>query len=94
MWYSEPEQRVAEQEVADLGPAVVEDLRPPVAVLAQPGVFVLVEVGAVEEAEAVDVPGEVGGDPVEDHAEAAPGGSVSTKGLKSSGVPNRLVGAK
>ena len=66
----EPEQGVAEEEVADLGPAVVEDLRAPVAVLAQPGVLVLVEVGAVEVAEAVEVAGEVGGDPVEDHAEA------------------------
>ena len=49
----EPEERVAEEEVADLGPAVVEDLGAPVAVLAQPGVGVLVEVGAVEVAQAV-----------------------------------------
>ena len=68
----EPEQGVAEEEVADLGAAVVEDLRAPVAMLAQAGVFVLVEVRAVEVAEPVDVAGKVGGDPVEDHADAVP----------------------
>ena len=66
----EPEEGVAEEEVADLGPAVIEDLGAPVAVLAQPRVFVFVEVGAVEVAQAVQVVREVRGDPVEDHAEA------------------------
>ena len=66
----EPEQGVAEEEVADLGAAVVEDLRAPVAVLAEPRVLVLVEVGPVEVAQPVQVAREVGGDPVEDHAEA------------------------
>ena len=68
----EPEERVAEQEVADLGPAVVEDLGAPVAVLAEPRVGMLVEMRAVEVAQAVRVVGEVGGDPVEDHAVAVP----------------------
>ena len=68
----EPEERVAEEEVADLGAAVVEDLGAPVAVLAQPRVGVLVEMGAVEVAQAVQVVGEVGGHPVEDHADAVP----------------------
>ena len=71
----EPEQGVAEEEVADLGAAVVEDLRAPVAVLAQPRVLVLVEVGAVEVAQPVEVAGEVGGDPVEDHADSRAGGA-------------------
>ena len=62
----EPEERIAEQEVADLGPAVVEDLGAPVAVLAEPGVGMLVEMRAVEVAQAVRVVGEVGGNPVED----------------------------
>ena len=69
----EPEQGVAEEEVLHLGPAVVEDLRAPVLVLAEPGVLVLVEVGAVEEAEAVEVLGEVAGDPVDQDAEAVAG---------------------
>ena len=60
------------QEVADLGPAVVEDLRAPVAVLAQPGVGMLVEVRPVEVAQAVGIVGEVGRHPVEDHAVAVP----------------------
>ena len=68
----EPEERVAEEEVADLGPAVVEDLGAPVAVFAQPRVGVLVEMGAVEVAQAVQIVGEVGGHPVEDHPEAVP----------------------
>ena len=66
----EPEQRVAEEEVAHLGTAVVEDLGAPVAVFAQPRVGVLVEMGAVEVPQAVQIVGEVRGDPVENHAEA------------------------
>ena len=49
----EPEERIAKQEVADLGAAVVEDLGAPVAMLAQPGVGMLVEMRAVEIAETV-----------------------------------------
>ena len=49
----EPEKRIPEQEVANLGTAVVEDLGAPVAVLAEPGVGMLVEMGAVEIAQAV-----------------------------------------
>jgi hypothetical protein len=61
----EPEQGVAQQEVPDLGAAVVEDLGAPVAVLAQPRVGMLVQVRAVEIAQAVLVAGEVGGHPVQ-----------------------------
>ena len=67
----EPEQGVADQEVGDLGAAVVEDVGVPVVVVPLARVGVLVEVGAVEVAQAVLVVGEVGGDPVEDHADAA-----------------------
>ncbi len=71
MWYlSQPEQGVGEEEVADLVAAVVEDHRAPVGVLALARIFVLVEGGAVEAAEAVGVAGEVGGHPVEEHADA------------------------
>ena len=68
----EPEERVAEQEVANLGPAVVEDLGAPVAMFAQPWVGMLVEMRAVEIAQAVRIVGEVGGNPVEDDAVAVP----------------------
>ena len=71
MWYSsQPEQRVGQQEVADLVAAVVEDQRAPVAVLALARIGVLVERGAVEAREPVGVAREVGGHPVEDHADA------------------------
>jgi hypothetical protein len=67
----EPEQRVADQEVRDLAAAIVEHPRAPVRVLAAARVLVLVKVCPVEEDEAVGVLGEVGGDPVEEHADAA-----------------------
>ena len=41
----EPEEGVAEEEVSDLGAAVIEDLGPPVAMLAHPRVGVLEQVG-------------------------------------------------
>ena len=66
----QPEQRVAEEEVAYLGTAVVENLGAPVAVFAQPRVGVLVKVCAVKVAQAMQVVGEVRGNPVEDHSEA------------------------
>ena len=49
----EPEERVRQQEVADLVAAVVEDERAPVLVLALPRIGVLVERRAVEAREAV-----------------------------------------
>ncbi len=52
--------------------AVVEDVAGPVGVEAAPRIGVLEEVGAVEQAEAVRVGREVRGDPVDDHADAAP----------------------
>ncbi len=64
----QPEEGVGRQVVADLVAAVVEDERTPVRVASLPGVGVIVEVGAVEVAEAVRVFGEVGRDPVDDDA--------------------------
>ncbi len=70
-WYSlQPVQRVGDEEVADLVAAVVEDQRAPVRVRAAARVRVLVERRAVEPREREVVAREVGGHPVEDHAEA------------------------
>jgi len=66
----QPEQGVADQEVAHLIAGVVEDVRAPVRVLALARVGVLVEVRAVEIAQGVPVFGEVGRHPVEDDADA------------------------
>ena len=66
----EPEQSVREQEVAHLGPAEVEDRGPPVLVPAEARIGVLVEVSAVEEAQAVLVHREVRRDPVQDHPDS------------------------
>ncbi len=51
--------------------AVVEDEAVPVGVDALAGIAVLVEVRTVEQSQSVFVVGEVGGHPVEDHADAA-----------------------
>ena len=66
----EPVERVADQVVRDLVPAVVEDQRAPVGLVPPAGVRVLVEVGAVEVREAVRVPGEVRRHPIEEDADA------------------------
>ncbi|MNS29231.1 hypothetical protein D3C72_612260 [compost metagenome] len=66
----QPEERVRDQEVPHLGAAEVEDHGVPLGVLALAGIGVLVEVRAVEVDQAVAVVGEVGGHPVQDHADA------------------------
>ena len=67
----EPVERVGDQEVRHFGAAEVEDVRAPVAVLPPVRVGMLVQGRAVEAAQPVRVAGEVRGDPVEDHAQAA-----------------------
>ena len=67
---AQPEQRVGDQEVADLVAAVVEDQRAPVGVRAAARVGVLVQRGAVEAGQREVVAREVRGHPVEDHADA------------------------
>src|SRR5262245_25983067 len=67
----QPEQGVGQQEVRDLPPAVVVDQRVPVALEAEARIGVLVEMRAVELAEAVRVGREMPGDPVEQEADAA-----------------------
>ena len=66
---AEPVIGAGEQEAPNLVPAVVEDQRVPVGVVSATRIRVLVQVRAVEVREAVLVGGEVGGHPVEDHAE-------------------------
>jgi hypothetical protein len=67
----EPVERVREEEVPHLVPPEVEDERPPVRVRSAARVGVLVEGRPVEPGEGPIVPREVGGDPVEDHADVA-----------------------
>ena len=66
----QPEQRVGDEEVFHLVPAVVEDQGAPVGMLALARVGVLVEMRAIEPGECVRILREVAGDPVEDHADA------------------------
>ena len=66
----EPVRGVGDEEVAHLGAAEVEDVGAPVGVLAEQRVGVLVERGAVELGQRPLVLGEVGGDPVDDDADA------------------------
>ena len=66
----EPVEGVGDEEVAHLGPAVVEDVGAPLGVPAEPGVGVLVERQPVEARERPLVGGEVTRHPVEQHADA------------------------
>jgi hypothetical protein len=66
----EPAQRRRDQERPHLVARVVEDVAGPVGVEAAPRIGVLVEVGAVEPAQAVGVGREVRGHPVDDHPDA------------------------
>ena len=72
----EPVERVRDQEVGDLGPAVVEDQRVPVLVEALARVFVLVERGAVEAGQAMGIGREMAGHPVDQHAQTFGMGGV------------------
>ena len=67
----QPEHGIADEEIADLVAAEVENQRAPVGMLALTGIGVLVESGAVEAGEAVGVFGKVRGDPVDDDPDAA-----------------------
>ena len=69
MEFLEPVHRVRDKEVLDFVAAQVEDVGAPVRVFALARVGVLVAGGAVETAERVRILREVGGNPVEDHAD-------------------------
>jgi hypothetical protein len=68
----DPEQGVGDKVITDLAAPVVEDERPPVGVPTLARVGVLVEVGTVEESEALEVLREVRRDPVDHHADPGP----------------------
>ncbi len=68
----QPEQRVREQEIADLVSAVVEDQRAPVAVLSLTRILMLEERRPVEPGQPVGVLREVARDPVQDHTDVVP----------------------
>ena len=68
----EPVEGVGDEEVAHLGPAVVEDVGAPLGVPAAARVGVLVERQAVEAGQRPLVGGEVPRHPVEQHADAGP----------------------
>ena len=67
----QPVEGAREQEGAHLVPSIVEDVALPVLVEALTGILVLVEVGSVEIRQGEAVRGEMGRDPVEDHAQAS-----------------------
>ena len=90
----EPVERVGDEEVAHLAAAEIVDQRVPVVVEAEARVLVLVERRAVEAGEAVRVGREMRRHPVDDDADAPPGGSGRRSGRKPPGEPKRLVGAK
>ena len=92
MVLAQPEQRVGDQEVADLVAAEVEHQRAPVGVRAAPRIGVLVQRGAVEASERELVAREVGGHPVEDHADPCSCRRCDEP-AQLVGVPKRGVGA-
>jgi len=65
----EPVEGIGHQKVLDLIAAVVEDQGVPVLLNALPGIRMFVQMGPVIEFEGIAVPGEVGRNPVQDHAD-------------------------
>src|SRR5581483_11675279 len=68
----EPEVRAAAEKIAYLGASIVEYGAAPLGVKALSWIGVLVKMRAIEVTEPMLVRREVRGDPVEDHADAAP----------------------
>ena len=66
----EPKQRVGDQEVGNFVSAIIENVRAPIRVLAQTRIVVLVQVGAIEAAQAVSIAREMRRHPIQDHAHA------------------------
>ena len=89
---AQPEQRVRDQEVADLVAAEVEHQRAPVGVRAAARIGVLVQRGAVEPRERELVAREVRGNPVEDHADAARVHPLDEPAAARPGAPNARTG--
>src|SRR5207247_1406940 len=76
----QPEQCIRQQEVANLGPPIIENHRAPVGMLALLGVVVLVAGGAVETAQAMTVAGKMSRHPVKDDADVVPVAIVNEVG--------------
>src|SRR5579875_3167689 len=72
----EPEERVAEEIVPHLAPAVIVDERLPILMEALARIGVLVEMGAVEIAEPMGIRGEMPGNPVDENAKALAMGAI------------------
>ena len=68
--FLKPVHRAGHQEALHLGLAVIEDQGAPLLVLPLAGVLILVARGPVEEGQARRVPGEMGGNPVHNDADA------------------------
>ena len=65
----DPEQGVGDQVIGNLGPSVIVDQGSPVRMGALSGIQMLVQTGAVKSGKAVGISGEMGGHPVQDHAD-------------------------
>ena len=70
MIFVQPEQRIADEEIAHLVPAKIENERTPILLFALAWVHVLVEIGAVELREGVSIFREMGWHPIHNHADA------------------------
>ena len=64
-----PVHSVGDEEVAHLDPSEVKDVRPPVGMLSALGVGMFVQRGAVKPGQCPGVLGEVGRDPIDEHAD-------------------------
>src|SRR5574341_1109586 len=70
MIHLKPEEGIAEQKTLHLMSLIIKNIAPPIRMQALAVISVLIEVCAIEEAQAVLVSGKVRRDPVEDHANA------------------------
>ena len=68
MEFVHPEYRIVYEEVLYLTPAVVEYLCTPVGMLSLFGVLIFVAWSAVKVCQSMGIPGEMRGNPVEDHS--------------------------
>ena len=64
-----PEQRVSEQEVNNLVPAIIEDQRAPILVRAFPGIFMFVETRAIETRQCPIIPGKMRRNPIDNDSD-------------------------
>ena len=65
-----PEQRVCDEEIDDLVPAIIEDKRPPILVRAFARIFMLVKGRAIEPRQRPVIPRKMRRHPIDNHPEA------------------------